>query len=172
MEVTFQTTVEDVVDYLARAFWKNRNARTYYLAVWLLISTGCFVAAGIMVQRGSQLVAPVLVSIIGMIHLIVTPIVFWRRFRRAARKEAEALPAGLLGPTTLIVTDASLTHTTAVSRVEVPWSDVESIDDLGDMVTILLGGVLPFLIPARGFTDPERFVTLRQLLLQRGKTAR
>ena len=79
---------------------------------------------------------------------------------------------GLLGPTTLIVSDASLTHITAASRVEVPWSDVESVDEHGEMVTISLGGALPLLIPARGFTDSVRYLALRQLLLERVKPVR
>jgi len=172
MEVTFTTTVDDVIDYSVHAFWTNCKARTYYLAVWLLIGAGCFLAVGLMVKRGSQPVVPVLVALIGVIHLIATPLIFWRRFRRSAREAAQALPAGLLGPTTLVVSEASLTHITAASRVEVSWRDVESVDDLGEMVTVSLGGALPFLIPARGFTDPARYRALRQLLLERVKTSR
>jgi hypothetical protein len=165
VQVSFTTTVDDVVDYMAHAFWKDRNARTYYLAIRFLIPLGCFVAAGVMVKRGSPPLVPALVVLIGIAHLIATPLVFWRRFRRSARRGAEALPPGLLGPTILDLTEATLTHITAASRVEVPWSDVESVEVLGELLTISLGGTLPFLVPRRGFANEADYLVARDYVL-------
>lgn len=165
MEVSFTTTADDVANYLAHVFWKNRNARTYYLALWLMIPLGCFVATGLMLSRGEPNLATILTPILGVMYFIAAPLYFCRRFRRSARASAQALPPGLLGPTTLVVTDTTLSHITAASRVEVPWSDVEKVEVLGDMLTISLGGVLPFLVPQRGFADPAAFLAVRDLVM-------
>jgi hypothetical protein len=167
VEVTFTTSADDVVEHLARSFWKDRNARTYFLAIWLLIPLGTFVASGVLVARGSQKLVAVLLPLIGVAHLVATPLVFWRRFRRSARQTAESLPNGLLGPTTLILTDAGLTHITEASRVEIPWGDVEEVEDRDELITISLGGTLPFLVPRRGFAEPAQYHALREHLFAR-----
>jgi len=182
MRVTFQPTMDDLIDLHLVATWRRRrrlgrvrvNSRPRRSMLLLyLVLVGLTIAVGL---AGTQFIDSVLSTLksivlsliptaIGVVVVLVALYVWLRLTSRQRYRSVLAGSAARLdraGPLSVIVSETGVETTDALSYFRAFWSGVDEVLDTGQAVLILIGTMV-VRCPQRAFASPEEAREFAQL---------
>jgi type IV secretory pathway TrbD component len=158
MEVTYTTTMDDYVAF--NRYLSKRSPQTQ-----TVILVGAFTVAVILILVGAVValaLATWWIVLVGVAAALLAAAVygplFWPYFDRLVRAYAEERDRyGMLGLTTLILSEDGIVEITEVARSEARWANMHGIFVDGDRTYIMVTGMSCALLPRHGFNDPHEY---------------
>jgi hypothetical protein len=164
MEVTYTTTLDDYIAWNMHMFKRSSSMRRRYLLGWATIPIGCATMAIVLAELA--LLPAIAFGLIGVLHAVLYPFLYRYQVESAIEAYAnEHSSRGVIGRTTLILTEDTLTEQTASVRSVVRWQDMKGVEEVGDCTYIYITGLLAAIVPRRGFERAEDYEALRDFAI-------
>jgi hypothetical protein len=103
-----------------------------------------------------------------LLSVVVYPFAYRQNLTRNLRELAiEHGLRGLIGPTTLVLTDESLIEITESIRSEAKWKDMDRVDEVGDYTFIMVTSSTAAIVPRHGFEQESDYIKVRDFAKSR-----
>jgi len=165
LEVTFNTTLNDLVAYTLRAQQRSPGFRRQYVIGWVVLPLVCLVASVLALVFAHWIFAVPLTAF-AFFYALLYPSTHRRGAARSVRRLLQGVDTrGMFGRVTLALADETITHRTETTEIVACWEDMKGVEVVGERTYIWLNGLQAAVVPRRGFERVEDYAAVRDFAL-------
>jgi hypothetical protein len=160
IEISFVATIDDYAELRVYSLRKTRAFWPFTILLSLPVPLVCLLVAPIFFASPDfrWLVVPLLAA--GVLAATIIPIILPKALAQGVRNQTKNLDArGIIGRIELVLSEESLVVITSMTRSEVKWQDMQSVEEVADRTFIWLTGLFLLGLPRHGFDcDGDYFI--------------